>query len=88
MKAANTFHTKCTLIFVFISRMFFGGFDDDDEEDVQVQPDEFENFEDVASELDLGEPPDELKEYARLHLGESPDTRISMVQEFRNMIYG
>jgi hypothetical protein len=72
--------------------MFFGGFyDDDDDDDVQEtssQPDEPDNLQDVASELDLGEPPDELKEYARIHLGESLDTRSNLVQEFRNMVYG
>jgi hypothetical protein len=89
MKAVSISDTKCTLTFVFISRMFFGGYDDDDDvKETSSQLDEFENFEDVVPELDLGEPPNELKEYARLHLGESPDTRPSMVQELRNMIYG
>jgi hypothetical protein len=70
--------------------MFFGGYDDDDD-DTQETPsktDELENFEDVVPDLDLGEPPDELKEYARLHICESPDTRSSLLQEFKDMIYG
>jgi hypothetical protein len=70
--------------------MFFGGYDEDCE-DIQETPsktDELENFEDVVTELDLGEPPDDIKEYARKHIGESPDTRPSLVQEFKDMIYG
>jgi hypothetical protein len=71
--------------------MFFGGYEDDDDDIHETSPrkDELEeNLEDVAAELDLGEPPDELKEFARLNLGESSDTRPSLVQEFRDMIYG
>jgi hypothetical protein len=73
--------------------MFFGGYDDDDDDDdireTTPQKDEREEvLEDVAAELDLGEPSDELKEFARQHLGESPDTRLNVVQEFRDMIYG
>lgn len=71
--------------------MFFGGYEDDDDDDINEtssQKDELEeNLEDVAAELDLGEPPDELKEFARRNLGESPDTRQSLVQELRDMIY-
>jgi len=70
--------------------MFFGGYDDenDDIEETFSKTDELENFEDVVPELDLGEPPDDLKEFARIHIGESPDTRSSLVQEFKDMIYG
>ncbi|XP_025835316.1 clavesin-1 [Agrilus planipennis] len=41
----------------------------------------------VKSELDLGEPPIELLEYARRELGEDPDTRVQVLAEFRDMIY-
>ena len=70
--------------------MFFGGYDDDNDdiEETSSKTDELENFEDVVPELDLGEPPDDLKEFARKHIGESPDTRSSLVQEFKDMIYG
>jgi hypothetical protein len=71
--------------------MFFGGYEDDDDDisETSSQKDELEeNLEDVAAELDLGEPSDELKEFARRNLGESPDTRPSLVQELRDMIYG
>lgn len=46
-----------------------------------MQPD------DVSCELDLGEPPAELVEYAREELGESPDTRAAALQELRDMIF-
>jgi len=70
--------------------MFFGGYDEDNDdiEETSSKTDELENFEDVVPELDLGEPPDYLKEFARKHIGESPDTRSSLVQEFKDMIYG
>jgi hypothetical protein len=71
--------------------MFFGGYDEDDDDDIQQtssQTDEVETFEDVVPELDLGEPPDDVKEFARQHIGESPGTRSSVLQEFRDMIYG
>jgi hypothetical protein len=70
--------------------MFFGGYDDDNDdiEETSSKTDELENFEDVDPDLELGEPPDELKEFARLHIGESPDTRSSILQEFKDMIYG
>lgn len=71
--------------------MFFGGYEDDDDDisETSSQKDELEdNLEDVAAELDLGEPSDELKDFARRNLGESPDTRLNLVQELRNMIYG
>lgn len=70
--------------------MFFGGYDEDDDDDIQQtssQTDEVETFEDVVPELDLGEPPDDVKEFARQHIGESPGTRSSVLQEFRDMIY-
>ena len=70
--------------------MFFGGYDDDNDdiEETYSKKDELENLEDVVPELDLGEPPDDLKEYARQHIGESPDTRSSLLQEFKDLIYG
>jgi hypothetical protein len=69
--------------------MFFGGYDEDDDiQETSSQTDELESFEDVVAELDLGEPPDNVKEFARQHIGESPDTRSSVLQEFRDMIYG
>jgi hypothetical protein len=69
--------------------MFFGGYDDDDDiEETSIKTDELEKFEDVVPELDLGEPPDDLKEFARKHIGESADTRSSLLQEFKDMIYG
>ena len=74
--------------------MFFGGDDDDYLEETSSShsqketKDDLENFEDVEPELDLGEPPDELKEFARKHLGESPDTRPGLLQELRDVIYG
>jgi hypothetical protein len=88
----TTFDVICTLTFILNSRMFFGGYEDDDNDDIHEtssQKDESEeDLEDVAAELDLGEPPDELKEFARQNLGESLDTRPNLVQELRDMIYG
>jgi hypothetical protein len=69
--------------------MFFGGYDEDDDiQETSSQTDELESFKDVVAELDLGEPPDNVKEFARQHIGEQPDTRSSVLQEFRDMIYG
>jgi hypothetical protein len=70
--------------------MFFGGYDDDNDdiEETSSKTDELENLEDAVPELDLGEPPDDLKEFARQQIGESPDTRSGLVQEFKEMIYG
>jgi hypothetical protein len=81
---------KGVLKFVLIYRMFFGGYDDDSEDipETSSKTDELENFEDVVTELDLGEPPDDLKEFAKQHIGEYPDTRSNLVQEFKNMIHG
>ncbi|XP_069698217.1 alpha-tocopherol transfer protein-like [Periplaneta americana] len=67
--------------------MFFGGYDDEEVNDTPSQQDDLEKFEDVSVELDLGEPSNELLEYARKHLCESPDTRPSIIQEFRDLIY-
>lgn len=39
-------------------------------------------------ELDLGEPPQDLVEYAAEELGEHPETRLQVVQELRDMIFG
>lgn len=38
-------------------------------------------------ELDLGEPPPEVQEYARQHCGENPDTKLQAICEFRDLIY-
>nr|CAD7410324.1 unnamed protein product [Timema poppensis] len=37
--------------------------------------------------LDLENPPDHLLQYARLHLEELPDTKESVIQEFKDLIY-
>ncbi|XP_063239797.1 alpha-tocopherol transfer protein-like isoform X2 [Bacillus rossius redtenbacheri] len=44
-------------------------------------------WEDVSPELDLGPPPEAVLEYARQHLGESPDTKMAAVQELRDLVY-
>ncbi|PSN38167.1 hypothetical protein C0J52_14555 [Blattella germanica] len=71
--------------------MFFGGDEEDfletPEPPTQEEDTEYEKFEDVAAELDLGEPTEELIEYARKHLGESPDTKPALLQEFRDLIF-
>lgn len=42
----------------------------------------------VLAELDLGEPPQELADWAKEHLDEDPETRCQVLQELRDMIYG
>ncbi|XP_017777007.1 PREDICTED: alpha-tocopherol transfer protein-like [Nicrophorus vespilloides] len=42
---------------------------------------------DVLSELDLEDPPQELVAWAKKHLNEDPDTRLKVLDDFRNMIY-
>ncbi|XP_067007616.2 alpha-tocopherol transfer protein-like [Anabrus simplex] len=42
---------------------------------------------DVSMTLDLGEPPQEVLDYAREHIGESPDTRLRLLQDLRDMVY-
>ncbi|KAL0849477.1 hypothetical protein ABMA28_013756 [Loxostege sticticalis] len=42
---------------------------------------------DYSVDLDLGEPPPELQEYARTHRGEDPNTRLQAIYELRDMIY-
>lgn len=42
----------------------------------------------IKFELDFGEPPDELLEYARKNIGENPETRCQVISEFRDLIYG
>lgn len=42
----------------------------------------------VIAELDLGEPPKDLLEWAKENLGENPETRCQIVSDFRDMIYG
>ncbi|RZC32645.1 alpha-tocopherol transfer protein-like [Asbolus verrucosus] len=41
----------------------------------------------VVSELDLGEPPQELLEWAKENLNENPDTRYQVISDLRDMIY-
>lgn len=41
-----------------------------------------------CAELELGEPPPELADFARLHRGEHPDTRLQAIGELRDMIFG
>ncbi|KAF5300281.1 hypothetical protein FQA39_LY11138 [Lamprigera yunnana] len=41
----------------------------------------------VLAALDLGEPPQELLDYAREELGEDPDTRCQILEDFRDFIY-
>lgn len=43
---------------------------------------------DVLAQLDLGEPPQELLEWAKENLNEDPETRCQVLEEFRDMIYG
>ncbi|XP_026323993.1 alpha-tocopherol transfer protein-like [Hyposmocoma kahamanoa] len=38
-------------------------------------------------DVDLGEPPPEVLEYARTHCGEDPNTRLKAIYELRDMIY-
>lgn len=42
---------------------------------------------DVCMELDLGEPPEEVLEFARKELNEDPDTRCQVLEDFRDMIF-
>ncbi|XP_028127985.1 clavesin-1-like isoform X3 [Diabrotica virgifera virgifera] len=42
---------------------------------------------DVQSELDLGEPPQELLDWALENLNENPETREQVLQDFRDMIF-
>lgn len=42
----------------------------------------------MSCELDLGDPPQELKEYSKKELGEDPDTIAKVLQDFRDLIYG
>lgn len=39
-------------------------------------------------DLDLGEPPPELQEYARVQCGEDPNTRLQSICDLKDMIYG
>lgn len=43
---------------------------------------------DYSVDLDLGEPPPALQEYARQHCGEDPNTRLQAIYELRDIIYG
>ncbi|XP_018569342.1 alpha-tocopherol transfer protein-like [Anoplophora glabripennis] len=42
---------------------------------------------DVLAELDLGEPPKELLEWARENINEDPETSCQKLEEFRDMIF-
>lgn len=42
----------------------------------------------VRSELDLGEPPQDVLDYAEKELAEDPETRCQVLEEFRDLIYG
>lgn len=42
----------------------------------------------VLAQLDLGEPPEELLEWAKENLNEDAETRCQVLQELRDMIYG
>ncbi|KAB0797137.1 hypothetical protein PPYR_08131 [Photinus pyralis] len=41
----------------------------------------------VLSALDLGEPPEEVLDYARNEINEDPDTRVQIIEDFRDLIY-
>lgn len=41
----------------------------------------------VLAALDLGEPPQELLDYAKKEINEDPDTRCQVIADFRNLIY-
>lgn len=43
---------------------------------------------DLNVEVELGEPPPDVLEYARAHCGEDPNTRLQAIYELRDMIYG
>lgn len=43
---------------------------------------------DFCMELDLGAPPKELLEFARKELGENPETRVQVLEDLRDYIYG
>lgn len=43
---------------------------------------------DYSVDLEMGEPPPELQDYARQHIGEDPNTKLQAIYELREMIYG
>lgn len=43
---------------------------------------------DVETNLDLVTVPEDVKQYAREKLGETPETTLQTLQELRDMIYG
>lgn len=43
---------------------------------------------DVLSELDLGEPSQELLNWAKENINEDPETRCQKIQDLRDMIFG
>lgn len=43
---------------------------------------------DYSVNLDLEPPSPELQEYARIHCGEDPNTRLQAIYELKEMIYG
>lgn len=42
----------------------------------------------IKVELDLGEPPQCVLDYARENFGETPETRLRKLDEFRDYIFG
>lgn len=42
----------------------------------------------VKAELELGEPPQELLDWAKREIGENPETRCQVISDFRDMIFG
>nr|CAD7597207.1 unnamed protein product [Timema genevievae] len=55
--------------------------------DRNIPGDDEDILEPSFSGLDLEPPPDHLLQYARLHLEELPDTKESVIQEFKDFIY-
>lgn len=42
----------------------------------------------VKSQLDLGEPPQHVLDWAKENIRENPETRDQVIEEFRDMIFG
>lgn len=45
-------------------------------------------FDDVNFHLDLGDPPEEVLEWSRKHLGENEEEKSMKLYELREMIFG
>lgn len=39
-------------------------------------------------EMDLSDPDQELLDYAKEHLNEDPDTKLDVLEQFRDLIFG